>query len=131
MFHLSKITVRSFKFVVLKTKFFPRGKSCLVNHLVGWYHFTNMTSTEFLNVLITIKTCLFIFFYLIRIHSMLAWTATTRHGITRKRSTKRLKHTDNLFRKTGLFILDLKPLKSQVKDKHSIGREFQSLAPSE
>ena len=61
---------------------------------------------------------------------MLAWTATTRHGITRK-STKRLKHKDNLFRKTGLFILDLKPLRSSVKDKHYIGREFQSLAPSE
>ena len=27
------------------------------------------------------------------------WTATTRHGVTRKRSTKRLKHTGNLFTK--------------------------------
>ena len=26
-------------------------------------------------------------------------TVTTRHGVTRKRSTKRLKHTGNLFRK--------------------------------
>ena len=26
-------------------------------------------------------------------------TATTRHGVTGKRSTKRLKHTGNLFRK--------------------------------
>ena len=27
------------------------------------------------------------------------WKVTTRHGVTRKRSTKRLKHTGNLFRK--------------------------------
>ena len=32
------------------------------------------------------------------IHSMLGWTAT-RSGVTRKRSTKRLTHTGNLFRK--------------------------------
>ena len=30
--------------------------------------------------------------------------------------------------KRRLLILDLKPLRSQVKGKHSIGREFQSLA---
>ena len=39
------------------------------------------------------------FFFLIGIHSMQGWTATMRHGFTRKRSTKRLKHTANLFRK--------------------------------
>ena len=33
------------------------------------------------------------FFYIIRIHSIQAWTGTTRHGITIKRSTKRLEHT--------------------------------------
>ena len=38
-------------------------------------------------------------FFLIGIHSMQGWTATTRHGVTRKRNTKRLKHTGNLFRK--------------------------------
>ena len=38
-------------------------------------------------------------FFLIGIHSMQGWTALTRHGITRKRSTKRSKHTRNLFRK--------------------------------
>ena len=30
-------------------------------------------------------------------------TATMRHGITRKRSTKRLKYTGNLFRKNLIF----------------------------
>ena len=35
----------------------------------------------------------------IGIHSMQDWTATMRHGVTRKRSTKRLKQTGNLFRK--------------------------------
>ena len=31
--------------------------------------------------------------------SMKSWTATTRYDVTRKRSTKRLKHTGNVFRK--------------------------------
>ena len=30
---------------------------------------------------------------------MQSWATTTRHGVTRKRSTKRLKDTGNLFRK--------------------------------
>ena len=34
-------------------------------------------------------------FFLIGIHSMQDWTATTRHGVTRKRTTKRLKDTWN------------------------------------
>ena len=38
-------------------------------------------------------------FFLIGIHSMQGWRATTRHGFTRKRNTKRLRHTWNLFRK--------------------------------
>ena len=42
---------------------------------------------------------LFFFCFLIGIHSMQGWTATTRHGVTRERSKKRLKHTRNLFRK--------------------------------
>ena len=40
-----------------------------------------------------------IFFFFIGIHSMQGWTATRRHGVTRKRITKRLKLTENLFRK--------------------------------
>ena len=41
----------------------------------------------------------FFFFLKIGIHSMQGSAATTRHGVTRKGSTKRLKHTGNLFRK--------------------------------
>ena len=37
-------------------------------------------------------------FFKIGIHSMQGWTATSRHGVTRKRSTKKLKHTGNPFR---------------------------------
>ena len=37
--------------------------------------------------------------FLIGIHSMQGLTETSRHGVKRKRSTKRLKHTGNLFRK--------------------------------
>ena len=55
-------------------------------------------------------------FMLIGIHFMQGSTATTRHGGTSKRSTKRLKYTRNLFRKKlqlkGVLILDLKPLRS-------------------
>ena len=41
----------------------------------------------------------FVVFFSIGIHSMQGWTATTRHRVTRKRNTKRLRHTGNLFRK--------------------------------
>ena len=39
------------------------------------------------------------FFFLIGIHSVQGWTATTSYGITRKEAQKRLKETENLFRK--------------------------------
>ena len=39
------------------------------------------------------------FFFLIGIYSMQGWTATMRHGVTRKEAEKRLKDTENLFRK--------------------------------
>ena len=42
---------------------------------------------------------MFIFFFLIWIHSMQGWTATTRHGVTWKINTKGLRHTGNLLRK--------------------------------
>ena len=38
-------------------------------------------------------------YFLIGIHSMQGWKATIRHGVIRKRNTKRLQHTGNLFRK--------------------------------
>ena len=40
------------------------------------------------------------FFFEIGIHSMQEWTTTTRHKFAKKRSSKRLKHTSNLFRKS-------------------------------
>ena len=45
-------------------------------------------------------TLLSLCFFLSRIHSMQGWTATTRHGVTRKRSQKILKHAVNLFKRT-------------------------------
>ena len=42
--------------------------------------------------------------FLIVIRSMQSWTGTTRHTDTRKRSTKRLKHTANLFTKNIYLI---------------------------
>ena len=43
------------------------------------------------------------YFFKIGIHSIQGWTAITRHGVTRQRSTKRLKHIGNLFRKNLLL----------------------------
>ena len=40
-----------------------------------------------------------LYIFLMGIYAMQGQTATTRHGVTRKRITKRLKHTGNLFRK--------------------------------
>ena len=42
---------------------------------------------------------------------MQGWTATARDGVTRKRRTKRLKDTGNLFRKN----LQLKGVNSRLK----------------
>ena len=39
------------------------------------------------------------FFFLIGIHSMQGWTATTRYGVTRKEAQKRLQDIENLFKK--------------------------------
>ena len=41
--------------------------------------------------------------FLIEIHSMQGWTATMRHGVTRKEPQKRLQDTENLFRKNLLL----------------------------
>ena len=49
---------------------------------------------------------LLFFFKKFGIHSMQGWTATMRHGVKRKRSTKRLKHTGNLFR-INLWLIDV------------------------
>ena len=38
-------------------------------------------------------------FFKIGIHTIQDLTATTRHGVTRKKNKKTLKHTGNLFRK--------------------------------
>ena len=43
--------------------------------------------------------------FLIEIHSMQGWTATTKHGVTWKRSTKRLKHTGNLFGRNLMMMM--------------------------
>ena len=48
----------------------------------------------------------FTFFLLIGIHAMQGWTATTRHAVTRKRNTKRLKHTENLLRE-NVHLIDV------------------------
>ena len=48
------------------------------------------------------------------INSTQGWTATTRHGITRKKIRKRLNHTGNLFRRNvhlkGIYIIGQRKL---------------------
>ena len=41
--------------------------------------------------------------FLIQVHSVKGSTATTRQGFTRKKTTKELKHTENMFRKNVLL----------------------------
>ena len=54
--------------------------------------------------------------FLIGIHSMQRWTAISRHGVTRKRTIKRLKHTGKFFRKYCLFPPEKwKPWKEKEK----------------
>ena len=60
--------------------------------------FPSRTYLELHNIHVTPKLVKKIFFF-IGIHSMQGGADTTRHGVTTKRSTKRLKHTGNLFRK--------------------------------
>ena len=59
---------------------------------------------------------------------MQGWTANTMHGVTRKKEYKKIKaYRKSLYKEPTvdmcLLILDLKPLRSKVKGKHSIGRE--------
>ena len=50
-------------------------------------------------ILILLYFCLLCWlFFLIGIHSIQGWTATMRHGVTRKEAQKRLQDTENLLR---------------------------------
>ena len=73
---------------------------------VRQYFWTRLIVTEMFNSVIFIYQYYWLLFRLslfpfslIGIHSMQGWTATMRHGVTRKRNTKRLRYTGNLFRK--------------------------------
>ena len=63
----------------------------------------NRATASASNVLLSAGAIIFVLyskdFFLIGIHSMQGWAATTKHEVTRKRNTKRLRHTGNLFRK--------------------------------
>ena len=59
-----------------------------------------MYAHSFFNVRISnVESALF----LIGIHSMQGYTATTRHGVTREKAQKRLQDTERLFRKNLLL----------------------------
>ena len=62
------------------------------------------TLSEYLFCRTTTSNCFPEYLFLIGIHSMQGWTATIRHRLTRKRSTKILKHTGNLFTKNLQLI---------------------------
>ena len=51
------------------------------------------------NNIFNILTYYFFIFFLIGIYSMQGWTATTKHGVTKKEAQKRLQDTHSLFRK--------------------------------
>ena len=68
----------------------------LLNIFIVWYH-KDLIICFLVQNHFKFFTCNF--FLKIGIHAMQCWTATMRHGVTRKRSSKRLKHTQHLFRK--------------------------------
>ena len=72
--------------------------SSKVTHIIYYIYAIKKTKQCTLQVIITMA-------FLIGIHFMQGWTVTgtMRHGVTRKRSTKRVKHTGNLFRKNLLL----------------------------
>ena len=73
-----------------------RKYSLLLFAIFNWFYY--------ITLLYHVKLIEYTIFFLIGIHSMQGWTATTRHGVTRKRSTKRLKHAGNLFRKNPQLL---------------------------
>ena len=64
-----------------------------------WYWKIQKFLMEFIQILMFPLPTFLIEFFFIGIHSIQGWTATTRHGVTSKRSTIRLQLTGNLFRK--------------------------------
>ena len=74
--------------------FANRSKSIIRNNLGLCKGFEIHLSRTFKNFVIDLFLLL-----LTGIHSMQCWTATTRHGVKRKTNKKRLRHTENLFRK--------------------------------
>ena len=70
----------------------------LINQ-ISWAYGISPTMQPFRDLIKPDVKFYFFFFFLIGIYFMQGYTATTRHGVTRKRNTERLKHTGNLFRK--------------------------------
>ena len=64
-----------------------------------FFHLDLFVSWFFFSACIFVFSAISNFFFLIGIHSMQGWTATMRHGVTRKKAQKRLQDTENLFRK--------------------------------
>ena len=64
-----------------------------------------------LHTQLSIRIYLQVVTFVIMIHFMQGWTATLRHGVTRKISTKRFKHTGNMFRKymDNIYSLQTSP----------------------
>ena len=56
----------------------------------------------YIYVYVYVYIYIYIYIYIIYtgIHSMEDWIATTRHGVRRKRTTKRLKHAGNPLQRT-------------------------------
>ena len=71
-------------------------------HSVLYTRFKFSSHQHYLDILVKTscqephKAIFFFLFFFLEIHSMQGWKATTRHGITRKRSTWKLKNIGNL-----------------------------------
>ena len=67
-----------------------------------------------------------IFFFLIGIHSMQCWTATTRYGVTRKINTKRLSIQEICIERTYVTYILFNPHQIQAFFVNILGSWFSS-----
>ena len=101
---LIELIIQWFKIMNKKDKnaFIQLIESLFLPYIVNWIRELQMEEGKGRNKKLTKFTAID-FVFLIGIHSRKSWTATTRHGVTKKRSTKRLQQKENLFRKNLLL----------------------------
>ena len=94
---------------------YPNWSKQIVINTLKWRcyvsYYTKSTENIINNTLFTFRLNSVFFFFLIGIHPMQGWTATTRHGVTIKKRTKNNVYKEPTVKKR-LLTPDLKPPRS-------------------